>query len=78
MRRIFAFLGVLALVVAFSMPMAAEAASHNKDKKNPCNPCGAKNPCNPCGADKTKAKAQEMTDKATDKAKEMMKKKDKQ
>ena len=80
MRRLLALVAVLALVVAFSLPVVtAEAASH-KDKKgkveNPCNPCAAKakasqpcNPCNPCAA-----KAKKMMKDGEKKADDMMKK----
>jgi hypothetical protein len=60
MRRLLALIAVVALMVAFALPMAgtAEAASHG-DKMNPCqakskakemkkaNPCGKT--ANPCG-----------------------------
>ena len=60
MRRLLALIAVVALMVAFALPMAgtAEAASHG-DKMNPCeakskakemqkaNPCGQT--ANPCG-----------------------------
>ncbi len=78
MRRILAMMGVLALVVAFSMPMMAEAASHKGgDKKNPCNPCAAKakNPCNPCNPCAAKAKAEKKMDEAKDAGKKAMDKK---
>ena len=60
MRRILSLMAVIALMVAFAMPvMTADAASHEK-----ANPCAAKekmkeegkkamekaNPCNPCAA----------------------------
>ena len=57
MKRMFALIGILALVVAFSMPViSAEAGGHAKKNpcaaktNNPCNPCAKKamNPCNPC------------------------------
>ena len=64
MRRLLALMAVVALVVAFALPMAGTAEAGDKTKKmNPCqvksdakdmmekakNPCG-KNPCakNPC------------------------------
>ena len=44
MKRVVSLVAVLALVIAFAIPIGmAEAA-----KANPCNPCAAKaNPCNP-------------------------------
>jgi hypothetical protein len=83
MRRLLALMAVVALVVAFALPMVgtAEAASHEGSKMNVC---GAKakdkkmmekaNPCaqNPCGQ---KAKGKEMMEKGEEmkaKGKEMM------
>ena len=54
MKRVVSLLAVLALVLAFTMPVEmAQAMSHSK-MENPCNPCAAKhmNPCNPCSAKK--------------------------
>lgn len=65
MRRILGLIAVLALVVAFAMPVVtADAASH--EKKNPCaakeemkegakkamDKAKGENPCNPCKAKK--------------------------
>ena len=78
MRRLLALIAVVALMVAFALPMAgtAEAASHG-DKMNPCqakskakemqkaNPCGQT--ANPCGmkdkAEKTMKEGKETMDK---------------
>ena len=78
MRRLLALMAVVALVVAFALPMVgtAEAASHGDKAMNPCeakskakdtmkqaNPCGKA--ANPCGM-KDKA------EKTMDKGKETM------
>ena len=77
MRRLLALIAVVALMVAFALPMAgtAEAASHG-DKMNPCqekskakemqkaNPCGQT--ANPCGM-------KDQAEKTTKEGKETMK-----
>ncbi len=68
MKRMFALIAVLALVVAFTMPVtSAVAGSKAKSANpcatkamNPCNPCAQKakkamNPCNPCAQKAKKA-----------------------
>jgi hypothetical protein len=83
MRRLFALIAVVALMVAFALPMAgtAEAASHGDKAMNPCkakdtmkkaNPCGQT--ANPCGmkdkAEKTMDKGKETMDKGQETMKE--------
>lgn len=86
MRRLLALIAVVALMVAFALPMAgtAEAASHgDKDKMNPCqakskakemqkaNPCGQT--ANPCGMKDKAEKTMEKGKETTDKGQETMK-----
>jgi hypothetical protein len=86
MRRLLALIAVVALMVAFALPMAgtAEAASHGDKAMNPCdakskakemqkaNPCGQT--ANPCGmkdkAEKTMGKGKETMDKGKETMKE--------
>lgn len=59
MRRILSLIAVVALMVAFAMPVVtADAASHME-----------KNPCNPCAAKKAMKKGEEAGEKGMDKMK---------
>ena len=65
MRRLFALMAVVALMVVFSMPMVNTAEAGDKTKMNPC-AAKAKgkdmmDKANPCAA---KAKGKDMMDKA--------------
>ncbi len=64
MKRVVSLVAILALVIAFAIPIGMAEAAKNPcnpcaaKKMNPCNPCAAKanpcNPCNPCAAKKKK------------------------
>jgi Ni/Co efflux regulator RcnB len=84
MRRLLALIAVVALMVAFALPMAgtAEAASHGDKAMNPCEKAKAKemqkaNPCgqtaNPCGMKDKSEKTMEKGKETTDKGQETMK-----